>query len=277
MNGCWRSGRAAAARPRRQGDRLLERPRARRSRRGRAPARAADWLDAAPGVAEFLLGPLSTPDGRLLAVVARRPGERRRLSGRLRKCLRTACWSSTSRPVSCAGCSRRSRLALLAVELFGDEEHGGFFLAPGGRRSAGGPHEGSRRQPDPVGKLDARLRAAASGPDLGRRRARATGRRCAPARGAGAEPGTRRFRLGPVRTRPLAGTTARARDRRGGRLACRTRVRWRLSSRTPSSRSGRRTPFRCSRGRARRRRTAVYICERFACQAPVTDPGELEA
>src|SRR5207244_5733747 len=36
----------------------------------------ADWLDAARGVAEFLLGPLSTPEGRLL-----RPWRDRRTRG----------------------------------------------------------------------------------------------------------------------------------------------------------------------------------------------------
>ena len=40
----------------------------------------------------------------------------------------TACSSCTSRPASCAGSRRRSRLARLAVELFGDDERGGFFL-----------------------------------------------------------------------------------------------------------------------------------------------------
>ena len=54
------------------------------------------------------------------------------------------------------------RLALLAVELFADDEHGGFFLAPRGRRGARRAHEGPRRQPDPVGQLDARARAAAA-------------------------------------------------------------------------------------------------------------------
>jgi len=87
-----------------------------------------DLLDAAGACAEFLLGPLSS-DGRLFrtwrngqarhagvlddyADVAHGLYELHVATGDLR-------WLTEAR-----------RLALLAVELFGDDEHGGFFLTP---------------------------------------------------------------------------------------------------------------------------------------------------
>jgi uncharacterized protein YyaL (SSP411 family) len=87
----------------------------------------ADYLDAARALAEFLLGPLSTSEGRLFrswrageakhagvledyADVANGLYELHVATGELR-------WLDESR-----------RLALLAVELFGDEQRGGFFL-----------------------------------------------------------------------------------------------------------------------------------------------------
>ena len=88
-----------------------------------------DWLDAARGLGEFLLGPLSAEDGQLLrstrdgrssgsgflddyANVAHGLLELHAATGELR-------WLLEAR-----------RLALLAIELFADEEHGGFFLSP---------------------------------------------------------------------------------------------------------------------------------------------------
>ena len=88
-----------------------------------------DWLDAARRLGEFLVGPLSSPDGRLLrsrrderasgagflddyANVAGGLLELHVATGELR-------WLHEAR-----------RLALLAVELFGDDERGGFFLSP---------------------------------------------------------------------------------------------------------------------------------------------------
>jgi uncharacterized protein YyaL (SSP411 family) len=88
-----------------------------------------DYLDAAHALAEFLLGPLSTREGRLFrswrggqakhagvledyADVANGLYELHVATGELR-------WLEEAR-----------RLALLAVELFGDEERGGFFLTP---------------------------------------------------------------------------------------------------------------------------------------------------
>ncbi len=87
-----------------------------------------DWIDAARALAEFLLGPLSS-DGRLhrtwrdgvakgtgyledYANVAHGLVELHVATGELR-------WLEESR-----------RLALLAVELFADDERGGFFLTP---------------------------------------------------------------------------------------------------------------------------------------------------
>jgi hypothetical protein len=89
----------------------------------------ADWLDAARRLGEFILGPLSTADGRLLrstrdgrtsgfgflddyANVAHGLIELHIATGELR-------WLLEAR-----------RLSLLAVELFADDEHGGFFLSP---------------------------------------------------------------------------------------------------------------------------------------------------
>jgi uncharacterized protein len=89
----------------------------------------ADLVDAARACAEFLLGPLSTDEGRLLrtwrAGRARHAGvlddyadvanglyELHIATGELR-------WLLEAR-----------RLALLAVELFGDDDRGGFFLTP---------------------------------------------------------------------------------------------------------------------------------------------------
>jgi uncharacterized protein YyaL (SSP411 family) len=88
-----------------------------------------DFLEAATGVAEFLLGPLSGSEGRLFrtyragqakhtgyledyADVANGLYELHVATGELR-------WLEES-----------NRLARLAVELFGDEERGGFFLSP---------------------------------------------------------------------------------------------------------------------------------------------------
>jgi uncharacterized protein YyaL (SSP411 family) len=95
---------------------------------GRRLARP-DLLEAATGCAEFLLGPLSTPEGRLFrtwregrakhggvledyADVANGLYELHVATGDIR-------WLEESR-----------RLALLAVDLFADPEHGGFFLTP---------------------------------------------------------------------------------------------------------------------------------------------------
>jgi uncharacterized protein len=91
--------------------------------------RRADLVDAARACAEFLLGSLSTPDGRLFrtwregrarhtgvledyADVANGLYELHVATGELR-------WLEQSR-----------RLAGLAVELFADSERGGFFLTP---------------------------------------------------------------------------------------------------------------------------------------------------
>jgi len=91
-----------------------------------------DWLAAARGVAEFLLGPLSTAEGRLL-----RSWREGRTSGEaylddyanvafglleLHVATGDARWLDEAR-----------RLSLLAVELFADEEQGGFLLSNGAR------------------------------------------------------------------------------------------------------------------------------------------------
>ncbi len=126
-----------------------------------------DWLEAARGVGEFLLGPLSRGDGLLsrswregqvsgegflddYANAAHGLLELHVATGEVR-------WLHEAR-----------RLALLAVELFGDRRERRLLPRSDRRRGARGPHEGSRRQPDPVWQLDARPCAPTPGADLGR-------------------------------------------------------------------------------------------------------------
>ena len=122
--------RAAAAVPRRQGDRLLERPRARGARRVGAGASSGTTGSRPPcGSATSLLGPLRGEDGRVLRSV--RDG---RVSGggflddhanvahglvELHVATGDVRWLLEAR-----------RIADRAIELFADDERGGFFLAP---------------------------------------------------------------------------------------------------------------------------------------------------
>jgi uncharacterized protein YyaL (SSP411 family) len=88
-----------------------------------------DWLEAARRLGEFLLGPLSTPEGRLYRTyrdgVAKNTGFLDDYADvahglyELHVATGEARWLEESR-----------RLALLAVEMFGDDERGGFFLTP---------------------------------------------------------------------------------------------------------------------------------------------------
>jgi uncharacterized protein len=88
-----------------------------------------DWLDAARGIAEFLLGPLSDEDGRLLR--SRREG-RASGSGFLDDYANVA--YGLLELHAATGELRflfeARRLAVTAIELFADEERGGFYLSP---------------------------------------------------------------------------------------------------------------------------------------------------
>src|SRR4051794_24517446 len=176
------------------GGRPPRRPR-RRARWGRVPARAAigGW---AP--------PPEPP---------RRPFEWDRLPRRLRE--------RRARPLRAA---RRDRRASLARGVAAPRAARGrafrrrraWRLLPRaeGRRAARRPQEGPLRPPGPVRQLDARLRAAASGADLRRRRAGpGRGGRIAPARRQ-PRPRRERVRLGPERARSLSRNAEGDRRRR---------------------------------------------------------------
>jgi uncharacterized protein YyaL (SSP411 family) len=88
-----------------------------------------DWLDAARGIAEFVLGPLSEEDGRLLRS---RRGGRASGTGYLDDYANVA-YGLMELHVATGELRwllEARRLALLAVELFADEEGGGFYLSP---------------------------------------------------------------------------------------------------------------------------------------------------
>ena len=209
----------------------------------------ADWLEVARGVGEFLLGPLSDADGRLLR--SRRDGrasgagflddyanvayglmELHVATGELRWLTR----GSSARAPRDRSLRRRGARRLLS--------------RVGGCRRAGAAHQGSAGHADPVRKLDAGLGAAPARPDLGRRRARAPRvcrsfgsssprsverREASPGCSVGSISGSARR----VRSRSPVASTRRWREPRSPR-----------SSRARSSPSAPRREFRCSRARA---------------------------
>jgi uncharacterized protein len=89
----------------------------------------ADWLDAGTRLAEFLLGPLSDDDGRLYRTY--REG-RAKNTGFLEDYADVAhgLYELHVATGDLRWLEEANRLTRLAVELFADEEQGGFFLTP---------------------------------------------------------------------------------------------------------------------------------------------------
>ena len=109
-------------------------------------------------VAEFLLGPLSGEDGRLFRSWQDGRTSRPRRSPRRLPRTPPACSSSTLRRVRCAGCTKRVGSRCSRSSRSGDTSTASSW--PSARRRPRRPDEAARRQPAPVGKLDAGVGAA---------------------------------------------------------------------------------------------------------------------
>ena len=241
-----------------------------------------DYLDAARDAAAFVLDRMRTPDGRLLRTFNAGHGD---------------AWAPTSRTTP--SCSRRCSslyeatfeerwfvearaLADTIVARFGDPERGGFFSTADDHEALIARRKDLEDSPIPSGGSGAALGllrlAALTGEHAYEEQARASSRCCTRSRRA--PPGG--VRAPAAGARPLPRAAARGRAGRRPRLAMR---RWPPSS---ARRAGRTSCSPPARARADRRgapaqrtpvdgRAAAYVCERFACRTPVTEPDELRA
>ena len=233
-----------------------------------------DWLDAARRVAEFLLGPLSRDEGRLLR--AWRDG---RASGdgfledyadvahgllELHVATGESRWLHEAR-----------RLAQLAVDLFEDPEHGGFFLAERLRDPLVARTKPLDDNPTPSGNsmlAHTLLRLARIwGDDELERRAVGVFRLVEPSlRRAPAAFGWTLCALDLWLAVPQEIAIAGPVDSAVGRAALlpfRPRA---VAAVGPDDD----VPLLAGKGLVDGK-PAVYVCERFACQAPVTEPADL--
>jgi uncharacterized protein len=235
-----------------------------------------DWLAAARDLGEFLLGPLSGDDGRLFRSVrdgrTSGPGflddyanvahgllELHAATGELR-------WLLEAR-----------RLALLAIELFADDEQGGFFLSPADGDARVPRTKDLQDSPVPSGNsmlAHVLLRLSRIwGDDELERRAVSVFRLAEPA--LGRAPGFFAWMLcgldlwlSPPQEIAIAGDV----DAPVARAA--------LASFRPNAvvAVGPSDDVPLLAGKQRvDGKTAVYVCERFACRAPVTEPEEVAA
>jgi uncharacterized protein len=238
--------------------------------------RRPDWVEAARRAAEFALGPLSDDDGRLLrswrdgrtsgagflddyANVAHGLVELHVATGELR-------WLLEAR-----------RLALLAVELFSDEEHGGFWLVDRSRDPLVARVKPLDDNPTPSGNsmlAYVLLRLARLwGDDELERRAVSVFRLVAPAltRAPGAFAwalcGLDLYLSTPRELAVVGPVDAPVAQAALDRWEPRT-----VAAVGPSEE----VPLLAGKGLVDGR-PAVYVCERFACRAPVTEPAALEA
>jgi uncharacterized protein YyaL (SSP411 family) len=233
-----------------------------------------DWLREARELGEFLLGPLSDEDGQLRRSLrngrSSGPGFLDDYANVANGLLELHVATGAARYLLEA-----HRLARLAVDLFGDQEHGGFFLAAADRDARVPRTKELQDTPIPSGSsmlawVLLRL-ARIWGDDELERRAVGVFRLAAPA--VGRAPGAFAWTLcgldlwfSPPREIAILGDVD-----------------------SPVSRAAL-APFRPNAvvavGPAEGvpllggkelvdGRTAVYVCERFVCQRPVTDPGEL--
>jgi len=239
-----------------------------------------DLLDAARALAGFLLGPLSAPDGRLhrsyragkvrntgyledYADVANGLLELHTATGELR-------WLEEA-----------DRLARLAVELFADDQLGGFFLAPKDGERLVAERKDFDDHPTPSGNsmlASVLLRLARIyGDDELERRAVGVFRLAREAIGRapsafGHTLCALDLHLSPPRELALVGPP----DSPVALAALapydpNAVVAW---SRGLEDEAAQRVPLLAGKGLIGGR-PAVYVCERFACQAPVTNPSDL--
>ena len=153
--------RAAAAGARRQGDRLLERPRARGAGRGGAAARAGGLGRRGARAGRVPARADVASSGRLVRSLRdgqrERAGLPRRLRQRRARALRAARRdrrAALARGVAAAGAARGRALRRRRARR--------LLPRPGRGRAARRAAQGALRPPGPVGQLDARLRAAAA-------------------------------------------------------------------------------------------------------------------
>jgi uncharacterized protein YyaL (SSP411 family) len=233
-----------------------------------------DWLAAARGIAGFVLGPLSTEEGRLL-----RSWREGRTSGagylddyanvahgliELHTATGEVHWLEEAH-----------RLALLAVELFADDEHRGFFLTPVDGEELVARTKDLDDNPLPSGNsmlAHVLLRLARIwGDDELERHAVGVLRLVAPAlprapTAFGWALCALDLYLSPPRELAIVGPV----DSAVARAALAPFRPTTVVAVGPSDS----IPLLAGKTLVDGR-PAVYACERFACRAPVTDPGEL--
>jgi uncharacterized protein len=233
-----------------------------------------DWLEVARGVGEHLLGPLSDEDGRLLR--SRRDG---RASGPgYLDDYANAAYGLLELHVATGELRwllEAHRLALLAVDLFADDERGGFYLSPA---------DGDERVPRTKDLQDTPIPSGNSmlawvllrlgriwGDDELERRAVSVFRLVEPS--LARAPGAFAWMLcaldlwfSPPREIAIAGTV----DSPVARAALEPFQPRTVVAVGPSEDVPLLEGKDVVDGRP-----AVYVCERFVCQAPVTDPEDL--
>jgi uncharacterized protein len=232
-----------------------------------------DWLEAALELAEFLLGPLS--DGERLHRtwrdgVAKGTGYLEDYANaahglyELHVATGDARWLLESR-----------RLALLAVELFGDDERGGFFLTPADGEQLVAPRKDLDDNPTPAGNsmlafVLLRIARLWGDDDLERR---AVGvlrliRDAIPRMPSafGWALCALDLHLSPPRELAIVGDP--------GSEVARAALRGYDPNAVVAFGPAAEVPLLEGKTLVDGR-TAVYVCERFACRAPVTDPAEL--
>ena len=239
-----------------------------------------DYLAAARRLGEFLLGPLSTPDGRLHrsynAGSAKGTGYLEDYADVAHGLIELHVATGELRWLAEAG-----RLATRAVELFGDPEHGGFFLTPSDGERLVARTKDFDDHPTPSGNsmlahVLIRL-ARISGDDALERQAVSVFRLIRPAlervpSAFGWALCALDIHFASPREIAIVGPVDSAVARAA--LAAFDPTAVVAISGGLDDAPAQQVPLLAGKGLVDGQ-PAVYLCERFACQAPVTDPAAL--